>query len=410
MTPTPLRIRGRKRNRTQVSTTQSQISAKRPCTSQTSKQLQLSQSRKKLKPKVVISAMPTLQGIPQEILEIIFLYSMNVSLPRASPDLGRKLSSRAVCMEFTLRTFFGSVNYRKAHKLKRSYLRCQEEGSEILQSELLTCRFFTWSFFLDYVQKAHDALANLRGKAWKSAGVRVPCVEAFDGLWPFKYTKINYLGIAEGFRIPEKLLHGPWTEEKASLLYVLVSLSGEIDWEGSLAGETATQGLKEAIEEGDERAVAALSVLLGVAGTITTDLIRFAVLECGCRLSILRHLLFNAQILYGKTENQSLDFHDPALWQWADQDEHGMGAILKGMLKKAEQFSLGFYFEGDTDWQGIVTFPYSGEKFDARAVLDNDAMQRELLVKLYRNHGRRITRTTRRVQVDEVVLSQTFNG
>jgi large subunit ribosomal protein L14e len=297
-------------------------------------------------------------------------------------------------MEFVLRSFFQTVDHKAP-------IRFQKATSDlVVQSQLLECKFFTWPFFLSYVAKAHDALIQLRGRAWKDAGVAVPGTNYFDGLWPFKFTTIKYLSFAEGFRIPEKLLHGPWTEDKAALLYVLVSLSGEIDWHGSLAGETAKEGLKDAVMEKNERVVAALSVLLGVSANITTDMLQHAVIEGGCDLNIIRHLLFNAQILYADTPKEILDFHDAALWAWADSVEGtkaGKGELLKDMLKRAEKFDLEFYNEGEANWQKIVPFPYSGEKYDSRAGFD--IIGRELLSRLYRNHGRRITRRRQRSQI-----------
>jgi hypothetical protein len=64
------------------------------------------------------------------------------------------------------------------------------------------------------------------------------------------------------------------------------------------------------------------------------------------------------------------------------------------MLKKAEAFDLEFYFEDNADWTRIVSFPYAGSKFDARTTFDD--MIRELLMNLYRNYGKKITRSRRR--------------
>jgi large subunit ribosomal protein L14e len=291
-------------------------------------------------------------------------------------------------MDFTMRSFFHTVDHKTNHRDRITTSDAQ------LQSSLLNCRFFTWDFFLAYVQRAHDAMITLRGKAWEKAGIEVPGVREFDGLWPFQFTKIPYLSFAEGFHVPQKLLRGPWSKDKASFLYVLVSLNGEIDWEGSLSGETAKSGMREAIKEGNELAVAALAVLLGVPRAITTDMIRFAVVECGCHVNVLRHLLFNAQILARDTSKDVLDFHDPKLWAWAET--HGeKGALLKELLRKADAFDLEFYFEEDADWRKIVSFPYGGSKFDTRTAFDE--MIRELLVNLYQNYGRKITRQRRRV-------------
>lgn len=141
--------------------------------------------------------------------------------------------------------------------------------------------------------------------------------------------------------------------------------------------------------EGNERAVAALSTLLGVPKQIDTGLLRYAVLDCGCNINIMRHLLFNAQILAQGVSKDVLDFLDTRLWAWADANGE-RGASLKLMLRKADAFGLEFYFEEDSDWTKIVPFPYSGSKFDTRTTFDD--VIRELLMNLYWSYGRRITR------------------
>jgi hypothetical protein len=380
---TPVHIRGRKRKHPT-----SVLAAKVQTSSQSSES---KSQRKSKKRKQIASAMPTLQGLPQELLEIIFLYSMNIALPRASSTLGRKLSSHAITMEFTMRSFFHTVDHRTNHRDR------VKTSDPKVQSDLLACHFFTWDFFLKYVDRAHSTMVKLRGKAWEKTGVDVPGVKEFDGLWPFQFTKIPYLSFADGFHIPEKLLHGPWTKDKASLLYVLVSLNGEIDWEGSLSGEIAKSGIIEAIKDGNEHAVAGLAVLLGVPKAITTDMLRYTVMECDYNINILRHLLFNAQILAPDASKDTLDFLDPKLWVWAEANGE-KGEILKHMLRKADAFDLEFYFEKEADWTKIVPFPYGGSKFDTRTTLH--VIVRELLINLYQNYGRKIT-PRRRTQAQE---------
>ncbi|KAF1916902.1 ribosomal protein L14-domain-containing protein [Ampelomyces quisqualis] len=364
---TPVKIRGRKRRHPASVLTEKIQSVSQVFTPEANTSCQ----KKYKKRKDTVPAMPTLQGLPQELLEIIFLDSMNIALPQSSPALGRRLSSHAITMDFTMRSFFHTVDHKTNHRDR------VKTSDPTLQSELLACRFFTWDFFRKYVERAHDAMIKLRGKAWEKTGVEVPGVREFDGLWPFRFTNITYLSFAEGFHIPEKLLHGPWTKDKASLLYVLVSLNGEIDWSGSLSGETAKSGIRQAIKESNEHAVAALAVLLGVPKAITTDMLRCAVIDYGCSINILRHLLFNAQVLAWDTSRDLLDFHDPGLWAWAESHSE-KGAILKNMLRKADAFDLEFFFESEDTWREIVPFPYGGSKFDARTAFDN-AMVKELL-------------------------------
>jgi hypothetical protein len=298
-----------------------------------------------------------------------------------------------------MRSFFHTVDHKAQIRNRRSVI-----SDPHLQSQVLSCRFFTWDFFLRYVERAHGTMVKMRGKAWESTTVSIPGVGEFDGLWPFKFTKIPYLGFAEGFYIPEKVLHGPWPKDKASLLYVLVSLSGEIDWAGSLAGETAKSGIKAAIKEGNEYAVAALSVLLGVPKAISTDMLRYAVVDCNCSINILRHLLFNAQILAQEISKDTLDFYDPKLWAKADACGE-KGDVVKVMLRKADAFDLEFFFEDGADWTKIVSFPYGGSKFDARTAFH--AVVRELLMNLYRNYGRKITRQRRRTMEPQRYIQHT---
>ncbi|KAL1606641.1 hypothetical protein SLS60_004047 [Paraconiothyrium brasiliense] len=394
---TPVKIRGkRKRPGTAITNLQKALEA----SSSQSKRLRPSQKSLKLK-KNTETAMPSLQGLPQELLEMIFLYSMNISLPRASPMLGRKLSSKAVVMEFVLRSFYNTVDHQSNYRDR------EVTSDPVIQSQLLACRFFTWDFFRAYVAKAHSSYIQQRGDMWKDASAQPLGVEAFDGLWPFKFMKVTYLGFAEGFHIPEKVLRGPWTTDKASLLYVLVSVNGEVDWEGSMAGEIAKAGLGQAIRENNERAVAALAVLLGVVQMISTSILRQAVIECGCNLNIVRQLLFNAQLLHQNLPKDSLDFYDPALWRWADAHE-GKGVLLKDLLRKADKFSLEFYLEGEEGTQAnIVPFPYGGAKFDPRNPLNN--VGREMLVRLYKSYGRKMTVSPRRRRLhneEQEILSE----
>ncbi|KAL6721855.1 hypothetical protein ACLMJK_000960 [Lecanora helva] len=78
-----------------------------------------------------------------------------------------------------------------------------------------------------------------------------------DHLWPFDRWRI--LCGVEGCRIPEKLLHGPWSDEKCSFLEVAIRGNATVDWIGTTGGEVAKEGLLHAIEENNARAIRALS-------------------------------------------------------------------------------------------------------------------------------------------------------
>lgn len=98
---------------------------------------------------------------------------------------------------------------------------------------------------------------------------------------------------------------------------------------------------------------------------------------------------------------------DPTLWRWADAHE-GKGVFLKDLLRKADKFSLEFYLEGEEGTRAsIIPFPYGGTKFDPRTAFDT-RVGREMLVRLYQNHGRKMTASPRRTRHRHVV--EELNG
>ena len=73
-----------------------------------------------------------------------------------------------------------------------------------------------------------------------------------------QFSKWRICGGVEGCQIPEKLLRGPWTDEKCDFLELLIRGNAEVDRVNSTSGEVAEQGLWEAIEEHNAPAVRAL--------------------------------------------------------------------------------------------------------------------------------------------------------
>lgn len=67
-----------------------------------------------------------------------------------------------------------------------------------------------------------------------------------------RWTLLNCL---DECHIPEKLLHGPWTDEKCEFLTVLIQARATVDWIDSTSGEVAELGLHDALREHNERAV-----------------------------------------------------------------------------------------------------------------------------------------------------------
>lgn len=63
-----------------------------------------SQNYKKMK-QPVASVRPSLQSLPLELLESIFVYSTNLALPRSSPMLGAKLSGKTTLLRVFMMAF-----------------------------------------------------------------------------------------------------------------------------------------------------------------------------------------------------------------------------------------------------------------------------------------------------------------
>lgn len=100
-------------------------------------------------------------------------------------------------------------------------------------------------------------------KFWKgvppgSADGSLPPPLPFEMLIPRRWAMLNCVDLC---RIPEKLLHGPWTEAKCQFLEMIVLSGASIDWCNSTSGEIAEWGLLDALKEQNSRALRALLLI-----------------------------------------------------------------------------------------------------------------------------------------------------
>lgn len=73
-----------------------------------------------------------------------------------------------------------------------------------------------------------------------------------------RFSKWRVLSCVKGCRLPQKLLHWPWTDEKCQFLEMAVRGNASVDWIGTTSGEVAKKGMLQAIRENNARAVRAL--------------------------------------------------------------------------------------------------------------------------------------------------------
>lgn len=277
-------------------------------------------------PGTSFKSVSALERLPTEILEIIFFQCLNISLPQASPIIGKALASKHVKSQLVLQVFsFGDCNncsdYTHLPALSDLVLPPKEKGE--LQSAILRTRWMTLPFLQglmpDYIvttivrelsQRSvlwlgkepvnetvirehlngphfdddsmdYSDLQYLKEISWPSnnRGLTIRLdVSPRRGLvalqtvsTPERPVTVNDTEIwcctwkvlvgVDGCRVPEKLLHGPWTKQKRDFLEFLVQTNATVDWIGSTSGEVLETGFQEAVAEKNLRVIKALNGL-----------------------------------------------------------------------------------------------------------------------------------------------------
>ncbi len=343
MDKTPIKIRGKRDSaRTLHSTHNSDPKGKRPLspTSRPSPPGAKLPRQNPTTPQQTACIQPSssLERLPIELLESIFFYCLNHSLPQASITIGQKLDSTHVKSQLVLRILSSPNSFDYPCAVSGVFPTLQEQAKA--QSAILRLPWMTLPFFRqlipDYI--VHTIIRELGARRirWMGDGPMVtkesePVIRQYlednaarfnhigtkhKGLpayWEIKWLEIStkreiILGIGlrdglvtlrernttyqdtwfyrevldaregphfskwrifcgvEGCQIPEKLLRGPWTEEKCEFLELAIRGNGEVDRVNSTSGEVAEQGFWEAIEEHNTRAIRALVSRIGARG------------------------------------------------------------------------------------------------------------------------------------------------
>ncbi|KAG6218121.1 hypothetical protein E4U26_007690 [Claviceps purpurea] len=135
------------------------------------------QSHKKLKQPVASvharcspRSRSSLQNLPLELLEIIFLYSANLALPRSCPSLGAKLSSKTTRLQFFMIGFHDTWDQYFGIPMPQanfdwSDIENRPKGDVSLQSDLLSMPWVNIDFILEAQQAWADKYA--RGRCYR---------------------------------------------------------------------------------------------------------------------------------------------------------------------------------------------------------------------------------------------------
>ncbi|KAL2042623.1 hypothetical protein N7G274_004382 [Stereocaulon virgatum] len=283
------------------------------------------QTESKLQLKVFAKCSSRLELLPTELLEFVFFYCLNISLPRASPAIGQKLASTHVKYRLVLQAFDVSKHPISSRENGAGQLTEAEQADT--QSAILRQRWMTLPFLRqlipDFIVKTIVRELGARKLQWMGQGPAVSResehvirkylednalhfshtipkgLPAYLELsWPsekplFHQTRLGIelrdgvitllevvprngspnlalethtwriLRCVKGCQIPEKLLHGPWTDEKCDFLELAIRGNAQVDWVTSTSGEVAEQGFMQAIHAHNHRAIRALHARTG---------------------------------------------------------------------------------------------------------------------------------------------------
>ena len=98
--------------------------------------------------------MSRLEALPNEIIEHIFFYSLNLSLPRASIPLGDALSSNTTKLNILFKAFSSTNSRTLEHRHELNYILPSDAKYKIskFQADILQCRWMTWDFLKIYME------------------------------------------------------------------------------------------------------------------------------------------------------------------------------------------------------------------------------------------------------------------
>lgn len=258
-----------------------------------------------------------LESLPVEILEHIFLLTLNLSLMRASPHLARKLTSSTLRKELVLRTCTAQpplVHTSAAFKLFPNDKDLAEVQTALLNENWMTTAFlrrlipdymksvllfefsahqlhwgrpkgpiigpglpkklkasiedFVDSHFSRVLLLPYGSPDNFMEIIWAEPGLGrvnlglapregLVTLEIYNPQKPYR-ARHSLLSLSTRCQIPDKLLQGPWSDDKCELLDIIVHGNATVNWIGTTSGELAEGGFWEALKERNAHALRAL--------------------------------------------------------------------------------------------------------------------------------------------------------
>lgn len=255
----------------------------------------------------------TLEQLPTEMIQAIFVQSGNLGLPMSSPDLSAQLSGRRLQWELTCNALSHVVCLPEEDAASATSYELADA------SRLLNSRFMTWSFFQSWLDHESDV---------RNLDISEPQVRD-DEPWQSRYADI-WLALQPSTRLPlpSKVVRGPWTVERIAFLKVFAlypnACSTSLD---GIVAEVAYEGFEQAIEQ---KCLEAIKLLRNLQVKPDQELLRKAVIDLGCDKTIVLYILqwcvvniMRRNITTGDTTSTvpqpEMDFLDPMLWAWTEK-------------------------------------------------------------------------------------------
>lgn len=229
--------------------------------------------------------------IPVEITQNVFLQILDLNFPLASHIIAVKLADKYIYRHVCDYAFGHEIPFDIAKPKHRST--CE---IKLYQSQLFALRWMRWEFFQDHTSQRMAPWAcgyHCDDKGGKSG---VICNCTFPDCQLRRRGDETSTLLPKIYRpIPQKLLHGPWTDDKIKFLNGLLRMSTmSVDWTDKDAVRIAVKGKREAILQRNLDAVHLFSRVRRLGKAPNIELVKFAVMEAGCDRSVVFDLIVAA--------------------------------------------------------------------------------------------------------------------
>ncbi|KAK5017793.1 hypothetical protein LTR39_001349 [Cryomyces antarcticus] len=271
-----------------------------------------------------------IEKLPDEVIQKICLFSLNPDLPLASEKIGKQLSNEPFYLAFCAAVFYHQPKLHEYATYKPQWIPEQVA----LQTRVLKCRWLTWDVYQKYAYCAHARYnMYLRAENMKKSE-RMQWKPNF-GRYDDCHLDEWYMEVARGCRIPQKLLRGPWTDDKIDFLHYLENIGAWVD-----DSNDRQLAMEDAISAG-EHDVVELLLRKNIGVVPTTELLRSAIMnKNGCSTRVVTRICAAALLRQDKFGIHSIDWKDKQLWTWADHHHQGpqdIGWWVKMQLRKAAE-------------------------------------------------------------------------